>query len=92
MPLVEDLSIFFNEFAVPVVKGAVTGLGIFDAPTSVMGDGMVLSNEYVVTLRVSQFGVPLYGDAITVDGVAYTVREGRMIDDGKLVEVLLTKV
>jgi len=92
MLLVEDLSVFFNEFAVTVVKGAVTGNGIFDTPTSVTGDGMILSNEYMVTVRTSVFGVPLYGDAMTVDGASYTVREARLIDDGKLVEVILSKV
>ncbi|MGI9142876.1 MAG: hypothetical protein ACR2IJ_06755, partial [Fluviibacter sp.] len=65
---------------------------IFDMPTSIMADGMVLSNEYMVTLQTSVFGVPLYGDAMTVDGAAYTVREARLIDDGKLVEVFLSKV
>lgn len=92
MPLTEDLNIFFDEFAVTVVKGAITGKGIFDAPTALMGDSMVLSNEYVVTVQKAVFGFPLYGDAITVDGVSYTVRESRQIDDGKLVEVMLSKV
>lgn len=92
MPLTEDLSVFFNEFAVTVSKGAVTGKGIFDSPTAVMGDGSILSNEYMVTLQTSVFGTPLYGDAMTVDGVAYTVRDSRLIDDGKLVEVFLAKV
>ncbi|OXE37441.1 MAG: hypothetical protein CGW95_01435 [Phenylobacterium zucineum] len=92
MPLTEDLSVFFNEFAVTVTKGAVTDKGILDMPTTIMGGEMVLSNEYTVMLRTSVFGVPLYGDAITVDGTAYTVREARMIDDGKLVEVSLAKV
>lgn len=92
MPLTEDLSVFFNEFAVTVSKGAVTGKGIFDTPTVMMADGSVLSNEYTVLVRFSEFGLPLYGDAMTVDGVAYKVREARMIDDGKLVEVSLSKV
>jgi enoyl-CoA hydratase/carnithine racemase len=90
--LTEDLSVFFNEFAVAVSKGAVTGKGIIDTPTMVTGNGMVLSNDYVVTLQTAVFGVPVYGDALTVDGVAYIAREARLIDDGKLVEVLLAKV
>lgn len=90
--LTEDLSIFFNEFAVTVSTGAVTGKGIFDSPTMLMGDGTILSNEYTVLVQKSVFGVPLYGDAMTIDGAAYTVREARMVDDGKLVEVSLSKV
>jgi hypothetical protein len=92
MQLVEDLSIFFDEFAVTVVKGAVTGKGILDMPTIMMADGSVLSNEYTVTVRFSEFGAPLYGDAMTVDGAAYKVRDSRLLDDGKLVEISLTKV
>lgn len=90
--LVEDLSVFFDAFAVTVVSGAVTSKGILDAPTNIMGDSMVLSNDYVLTAKTADFGGLLYGDPITVDGVNYQVRENRQVEDGKLCEILLTKV
>jgi len=93
--LTEDISVFFNSahFATTVVWGSVTGKGIFDAPTSILGGGgMVLSNEYMVTVKTAEFGGALYADLITVGGVQYTVRDCRQIDDGVLSEISLAKV
>lgn len=32
-----------------------------------------------------------YGDSVTVAGVAYTVRETRLLDDGAFVEIALSR-
>lgn len=88
----EDLDVFFGVFASEVVFGSITGKGILDAPSNVLADGMVLTTDYLLTVKTSAFGSAKYGDAITVDGAAYKVRESRQIDDGKLSEILLTKV
>ena len=45
----------------------------------------------MLTARASDFGNLVYGDAITVATVAYTVRETRFIDDGSFVEIALQK-
>lgn len=90
--LTENLDVFFDAFAVTVVSGAVTSKGILDAPTNVIGDGMILTNDYILTVKTSDFGDLLYGDSITVDSVSYQVRETRQIDDGKLSEIILMKV
>lgn len=90
--LTENLDVFFDAFAVTVVSGYITSKGILDAPTNMLGDGMVLTNDYVLTVKTADFGGLLYGDPITVGGVPYTVRETRQIDDGKLSEIVLTKV
>lgn len=90
--LVENLDVFFDAFGSDVVFGSVTGKGILDAPTNVIADGMVLTTDYLLTVKTSTFSSAKYGDAITVDGVEYKVRESRQIDDGKLSEILLTKV
>ena len=92
MPLSEDLSIFFQDFGVPVTSGATTGLGLIDMPTQIIADGTVLSTDYKVTCLASEFGTLTYSAAITVDGVAYTVRENLLADDGKLCEIMLSKV
>jgi hypothetical protein len=52
---------------------------------------MVISTDYQLTAKASDFGGLKYNDAITVDGVAYTVRETRLIDDGRMCEVSLMK-
>jgi hypothetical protein len=50
---------------------------------------MVLSTDYSLTARFSDFGTLTHGDSITVDGDAYTVRENRRIGDGKFCEIAL---
>jgi hypothetical protein len=91
MPLTENLGDFFNDFGVSCTAGAVTALGILDMPTQVLAGDQILSTDYTLTAKASDFGNLLYGDAITVAGVAYTVREARLIDDGALVELGLQK-
>lgn len=91
MPLTEDLGEFFNDFGVSCTAGAVTALGILDMPTQVLAGDQILSTDYTLMAKASDFGNLLYGDAITVAGVAYTVREARLIDDGALVELGLQK-
>jgi len=91
MPLTEDLGEFFNDFGVSCTAGAVTALGILDMPTQVLAGDQILSTDYTLTAKASDFGNLLYGDPITVAGVAYTVREARLIDDGALVELGLQK-
>ena len=91
MALTEDLSGFFNDFGVSCTAGAVSALGILDMPTQVLAGDQVLSTDYTLTAKASDFGNLLYGDSITVAGVAYTVREARLIDDGAIVELGLQK-
>jgi len=92
MALSEDLSVFLTDFGVSCTSGAVTAMGILDMPGQVLADGMVISTDYQLTCKAADFGGLLYGDAITVDGVNYSVRETRRIDDGKMVEISLTSV
>jgi hypothetical protein len=92
MAFTENLDLFLMDFGVPVTTGAVTGLGILDMPSQVVADGMVLTTDYKLTVKTSQFGGLLYGDAITVDGVNYQVREAMKVDDGMFTELFLTKL
>jgi hypothetical protein len=93
MALIEDLNQFLNDFGVSCTAGAVSALGILDMPGRVIGaDGMVLTTDYVLTAKASDFGGLLYGDAMTVNGTNYSVREVLRIDDGAFVEVSLTKL
>lgn len=91
MPLSEDLSVFLNDFGVSCTAGAVSALGILDMPSEVLAGGMVLSTDYALTARAADFGHLKYNDSITVAGVAYTVRETRLVDDGAFVEIGLQK-
>jgi hypothetical protein len=91
MAITEDLDIFLADFGVSCTAGAVTANGILDMPSQILSDGMVLSTDYTLTARASNFGTLIRGNAITVDSVAYTVRETLLIDDGKFVQIALQK-
>jgi hypothetical protein len=91
MALSEDLSVFLADFGVSCTSGATTAMGILDMPSQLIADSMVISTDYQLTAKASDFGGLKYNDAITVDGVAYTVRETRLIDDGRMCEVSLMK-
>jgi hypothetical protein len=88
----EDPTVFLADFGLPVVAGAVEGLGILDMPTQIVAGDMVLTTEYSVRVEAAKFGGLHYGDGISVDGVNYQVREVHRVDDGIFVEVLLSKL
>ena len=93
MTFAADLDLLVGPpFGKPVTAGAISGYGILDMPTQVVADGMVLTTDYKLTVRTDQFGGLKYGDAVTVDGVSYKVREPVLIEDGLLTELVLTKV
>lgn len=92
MALTEDLNLFLDDFGVSCTAGAVSALGILDMPTQVLAGDMVLSSDYTLTARASDFGGLLYGAGITVDGVNYSVREVRKLDDGAFVEIALMRL
>jgi hypothetical protein len=91
MAITEDLDIFLADFGVSCTAGAVTANGILDMPSQILSDGMVLSTDYTLTAKATNFGTLIRGDSITVDSVAYTVRETMLIDDGKIVQIALQK-
>lgn len=91
MAITEDLDIFLADFGVSCTAGAITALGILDMPSQIISDGMVLSTDYTLTTRASNFGNLIRGASITVDGTAYTVRETMLLDDGKFVQLGIQK-
>lgn len=91
MAFTEDLSIFLADFGVTCTSGATTALGILDMPSQVISDGMVLSTDFTLTAKATDFGALIRGASITVDSVGYTVRETMLIDDGKFVQIGIQK-
>lgn len=88
----ENLDVFLADFGVTVTKGAVTATGVLDMPSEVIAGGMVITTDYALTVKSSAFPGLQYGDALTVAGAAYTVREVRAQDDGQFSTVYLSKV
>jgi len=87
----EDPAFFLADFGVSVTAGAVSGVGILDMPGEVIMDNMVISTDYTLRVLASEFGGLGYGSSITVGGVAYTVRESRLLDDGVFLALSLQK-
>ena len=87
----EDLDAFFDTpgFTVPVVYGATTTVGYFESPNEIIADGVVLTTDYAVVVKASDFNGVRSGDTVTVDGTSYTVREPMLLDDGKIMRVML---
>jgi hypothetical protein len=91
MAITEDLDVFLADFGVSCTAGDTTANGILDMPSQVVSDGMVLTTDYTLTTRASNFGSLVRGNSITVDGTSYTVRETMLLDDGKFVQIALQK-
>lgn len=92
MTITDDLDVFFSFDAVPVTNGIVTSTGLLDMPSEIIADGTVLTTDYKLTVKASDFGGLLYGDGLTVNGVNYTVRNVMLVDDGRIAEISLMKI
>lgn len=93
MALTENLDVFLQtaEFAVAVTNGVTATTGILDMPSEVIAGNMVITTDYALTIKASVYPALKYGDALTVAGAAYTVREVRLQDDGAFAVVYLQK-
>lgn len=84
MTLDSDLDLFFSFGASSVSAGAVSGLGLLMMPGEIIADGMVMTTDYELTVKTSEFGNLEYGAGIVVDAVPYIVRNTKPMDDGRL--------
>lgn len=87
----EDPADFLNDFGVTVTSGATTGLGILDMPGEYIADDMVITTNYALRCEASKFGSLIYGAAMVVNSVNYTVIDNRLIDDGVFCLISLQK-
>ena len=94
MPFTEDtttLAVYLNDFGVSCTSGGTTGLGILEQPDQILAGDMIISTEYELTAKTSDFGTLLSGSSITVDGTAFTVRDTKKENDGVFCRLSLTK-
>lgn len=91
MALTENLDVFLADFGVSVTAGAVSSFGILDMPMDVIAGNQVLSTDYTLTAKATDFGDLVYGSQVNVNGVPYTVRETRLIDDGQFCQLGLMR-
>ena len=94
MALVEDSttqSAYLNDFGVSCTSGGTTAKAILEQPDLVLAGNQIVSTDYQLTAKVSDFGSLIAGASITVDSVAYTARELRKLDDGIFCEISIQK-
>ena len=91
MAFTENLEAFLADFGASVTAGAISGMGILDMPGELIADGMIITTDYTLRCEASKFGSLAYGTSVTVNSVAYTVRENRLIDDGAFCLMTLQK-
>lgn len=89
--ITESPDTFLQDFGVTVAWGNVSALGILEMPDQVIGGGLAISTEYSVLVENAKFTGAKFGDAITIQGSAYTVREYKQVDDGLFSRITLTK-
>jgi hypothetical protein len=78
---------------VPVVAGNVSTTGMFDMTSELVLDGQAVSIENALTVTTAELGHLRFSDAISVNGINYTVRQEPMrIGDGMLCVVSLESV
>lgn len=93
MSLISDIytAMQADGLAVPATFGAVTTPVVFDLPDLDQFGGFSQSREYSIRLQSVAWPLLKHGDAITVDGVAYTVREVKRVLDGAEMIATLSK-
>ena len=99
MPSFEDISAFFDDFALasswtPSTGGPLQpGQVILDEPDTMFLGDIVVNSETTLTFPVSQWVGADEGQIVVVDGVRYRFRQRpQAFDDGQLVRVEVVKV
>ena len=84
--MIEDFSVFFDDFAETITHSSVDIQALVDAPDELIdGDGYsVVSKQLKATCIRSESSQIKINDSITYLGTAYRVNDVRDVDDGKL--------
>jgi hypothetical protein len=94
MSIASDLAVVLADtfHSVPFVAGSVSGRGVVVTRDREAVDemgGTVLVRERVLRVPVALLATLTYGSSITVDSMAYTVRDNRLGGGGHLRELVL---
>ena len=91
MAFVEELDVFFSDFADEVIYDNAIYKGQLDQPDEVIVDGRILTTEYELLVKTSDFSTVVFDKTIQVNGEEYSVRTMMKIDDGKFSKIMLSK-
>ena len=68
MAFVEELDVFFSDFADEVIYDNDTYVGQLDQPDEVIVDGRILTTEYELLVKTSDFSTVVFDKTIQVNG------------------------
>jgi hypothetical protein len=85
----ENLAVFIKDFGVPVAFGSQSTLALFDEPDAVVLGQRAISREYSMVYDATQLTGLVRSSTVTINAVAYTVREVLSLEDGAFFEARL---
>ena len=89
----EDLDLFFDDFGVSFVAGAISDKCIRNAPGLGVLDDRILKTDYYVMVKSSLYSHLVRGNPAVVDGEAFVVEDPpRPIEDGVFSAIGLEKI
>ena len=91
MVFIEELDVFFSDFVDEVIYDNAIYKGQLDQPDEVIVDGRILTTEYELLVKTSDFSTVVFDKTIQVNGEEYSVRTMMKIDDGKFSKIMLSK-
>tara|TARA_B100001248_G_C27388146_1_gene460808 strand:+ start:234 stop:521 length:288 start_codon:yes stop_codon:yes gene_type:complete len=91
MAFVEELDVFFSDFVDEVIYDNAIYKGQLDQPDEVIVDGRILTTEYELLVKTSDFSTVVFDKTIQVNNEEYSVRTMMKIDDGKFSKIMLSK-
>lgn len=91
-----DLDVFIQEpFGQKVSYSGGTKMGVLDMPDQILSGDMIYSTDYVLQVKTIDFTDLEIGETIHTDvnGIEteFEVKGQRLLDDGKLTEITLSK-
>ena len=91
-----DLDVFLQEpFGQKVSYSGGTKMGVLDMPDQILSGDMIYSTDYVLQVKTIDFTDLEIGETIetVVNGIdtEFEVKGQRLLDDGKLTEITLSK-
>lgn len=90
--IIEDLDVLFSgPDAIDVTVGTSSFKGFLDMPDEIIGNGMNISTEYVLTVKTSDVSSVSEEDVIIIAGLSYEVRRNLKFEDGLLSKLHLSK-
>ncbi len=91
MAFKENLDLFFADFTDEVIYNNSVFIGMLDEPDEIIADNTILSTEYELKVKTSDFKDVVFDKQIKINSEDYIVRNMRKIDDGKISIISLSK-